>query len=553
VRPQFFGGMLLTEDDLQSITDYVVEKRRLTNRSVFGTGVACGLDVTCDPCDVGSVVVAPGYAIDCCGNDIVVSCPETLDVLALVRDLRDRTGVDCGEPCDDQPCQSYVLNVLYAEEPTDPVAPYDQDDCAVGDCQFSRVREGYRFELSCEAPDPEPNLIDELRKCFGVDDAKVREKAAAMTKVVQLAKAHRAEPLEVAAEAELTIPRREEFDAAEIGPIAVKPAVELLGRTVAALSQDAAAHEGRARSLGLNTVRRDLLSRRSRDLARRILDSEELKMLDESERTMATRILTTAEEQENLAEIGDRGRMLLAQGYTERDAPQIYEREAALIRNDVLRGFVETGRSGCAEYRRVAGLKLDVLDERSYEAASYLARNYLSILTHCLCKHANPPCGTCTDPRVPIARVRVDRCEVIEVCALERHWINSPRNLAYWFPVVELLRQTLYRRCCPDDGCRETPKGIRQFVREREVNLLRDEAAQGMLLVRPLEEVPMLRQLMEALGDQFVDAPRPAFAAAMMTAREPATAATDDRITKLEGQILQLREQLDKLTPGAPA
>jgi hypothetical protein len=63
----------------------------------------------------------------------------------------------------------------------------------------------------------------------------------------------------------------------------------------------------------------------------------------------------------------------------------------------------------------------------------------------------------------------------------------------------------------------------------------------------------MLRQLMEALGDQFVDAPRPAFAAAMMTAREPATAATDDRITKLEGQILQLREQLDKLTPGAPA
>ena len=30
VRPQFFGGMLLTEDDLQSITDYVVEKRRLT-------------------------------------------------------------------------------------------------------------------------------------------------------------------------------------------------------------------------------------------------------------------------------------------------------------------------------------------------------------------------------------------------------------------------------------------------------------------------------------------------------------------------------------------
>ena len=54
-------------------------------------------------------------------------------------------------------------------------------------------------------------------------------------------------------------------------------AVGLLGRAVAALSQDAAAHEGKARSLGLNAARRELLSRRSRDLARRILDSDELK------------------------------------------------------------------------------------------------------------------------------------------------------------------------------------------------------------------------------------------------------------------------------------
>ena len=179
---------------------------------VFGNGVVCGLDVSCDPCDVGSVVVGPGYALDCCGNDIVVSCPETLDVLALVRELRDRTGVDCGEPCDDQPCQTYVLNVLYAEEPTDPVAPYDQDDCAVGDCQFSRVREGYRFELSCEAAELEPTVIDKLRECFGVDDRKVREKAAAMTRVVQLAKAHQGEAL---AEAEVAIPRKEEFDRLE--------------------------------------------------------------------------------------------------------------------------------------------------------------------------------------------------------------------------------------------------------------------------------------------------------------------------------------------------
>ena len=86
--------------------DYVVAKRRLTNRSVFGTGVVCGLDVDLRPVRRRRRRGRrPGYALDCCGNDIVVDCPETVDVLALVRELRERTGVDCGEPCEDQPRQ----------------------------------------------------------------------------------------------------------------------------------------------------------------------------------------------------------------------------------------------------------------------------------------------------------------------------------------------------------------------------------------------------------------------------------------------------------------
>ena len=84
-------------------------------------------------------------------------------MIALVRDLRDRMGVDCGEPCEDHPRDEYVLNIVYAEQPTDPVAPYAADDCAIGDCEFSRVREGYRFELSCDAAEPEPTITDVLR------------------------------------------------------------------------------------------------------------------------------------------------------------------------------------------------------------------------------------------------------------------------------------------------------------------------------------------------------------------------------------------------------
>src|SRR5262249_2479144 len=100
VRPRFFAGQLLTEDDLQQLGDYVVAKNRLHNRFLFGEGVVCGLEVTCHPCGDGQVIVHPGYALDCCGNDITLACPQPLDINAMVRELRRKLlGADCGDPC----------------------------------------------------------------------------------------------------------------------------------------------------------------------------------------------------------------------------------------------------------------------------------------------------------------------------------------------------------------------------------------------------------------------------------------------------------------------
>src|SRR5947207_7381521 len=172
VRPKFFGGMLLTEDDLQAAIDYMVAKRKLTNREIFGAGVVCGLGVKPDPCDPRSVTVSPGYAIECCGNDMLVSCPDTVDIIDLVRDLRRRTGVDCGEPCDDQPHDEYHLVVCYAETPAAPVAPYAPDDCATGECEFSRISEGYRFELRCDPIDPPETVIQAIAKCRKTESLK---------------------------------------------------------------------------------------------------------------------------------------------------------------------------------------------------------------------------------------------------------------------------------------------------------------------------------------------------------------------------------------------
>ena len=190
MRPRFFGGMLLTEDDLQAAVDYAMAKRRLTNRHVIGAGVVCGLDGDVPSVRHGKVSVSAGYAIECCGNDIVVGCPEEVDILALVRDLRKRRGVDCGEPCEQQPRQDYYLYVRYAETPTAPVAPYATDDCATGDCEFSRVREGYCFELRCDPPPPHAtaSVLDALDACR--PGPEVKEHTETLRDVVTLVNEH---------------------------------------------------------------------------------------------------------------------------------------------------------------------------------------------------------------------------------------------------------------------------------------------------------------------------------------------------------------------------
>jgi hypothetical protein len=171
-RPRFFAGQLLTEDDLQAMMDYVVGKNRLHNRYLFGEGVVCGLSVTCHPCGGGQVVVAPGFALDCCGNDLVLPCAETLDTAALLRDLRKRqlNGYECGDPCDKEvDRRKYGLYLTYKETPADPVAPYTSGDpCGQQGCEPTRIQEGYGFELRCDCtPDRQAGLYARIFACIG--------------------------------------------------------------------------------------------------------------------------------------------------------------------------------------------------------------------------------------------------------------------------------------------------------------------------------------------------------------------------------------------------
>jgi hypothetical protein len=127
-RPRFFSGQLLTEQELNGEQRYVVDKNRLHNRLLHGYGVVCGLRVSC--CDATHVTVECGYALDPCGNDVVLAQSTTIDLLQLVRDCRNRTrpDADCNPflatqlvGCEGAD-QTWCLTISYAEQDARPVA-----------------------------------------------------------------------------------------------------------------------------------------------------------------------------------------------------------------------------------------------------------------------------------------------------------------------------------------------------------------------------------------------------------------------------------------------
>jgi hypothetical protein len=154
--PRYFCGQLLTDQDLQALVDWTRAKGRLA-RYRHGWGVVCGLDVHCHPQRDGTVVVSPGYAVSCCGDDIIVCDEAELDLSAACIG-----GLDpCGE-LGTRP-QAYASSAppnatgALQQEPFDIYIAYDEQladsraalaraACAeAAACEHARVRETYRL------------------------------------------------------------------------------------------------------------------------------------------------------------------------------------------------------------------------------------------------------------------------------------------------------------------------------------------------------------------------------------------------------------------------
>jgi len=79
-RLRFFTGQALTIEGLKLEQDYFREKLKRHNRTLHGFGIVSGLGVNVKR---GAIIVAPGLALDCEGNELVVSSAQSLPVATI--------------------------------------------------------------------------------------------------------------------------------------------------------------------------------------------------------------------------------------------------------------------------------------------------------------------------------------------------------------------------------------------------------------------------------------------------------------------------------------
>ena len=127
-RPVYSAGQLLTADSLRLGQQYF-EERFALRRYVDGVGVVCGMHVRCDPEEKGWIVIEPGYAIDCCGNDIVLCEPVRFNACAAI--------ASCPKP--EELCDPITGEVIKPQEaapaapaPAAPAAPVDESPIFLG-------------------------------------------------------------------------------------------------------------------------------------------------------------------------------------------------------------------------------------------------------------------------------------------------------------------------------------------------------------------------------------------------------------------------------------
>lgn len=497
VRPRFFAGQLLTEEDLQALVNYTVEKQRLHNRYLHGAGVVCGLAVIPHPCEdqTRKVIVQPGYAIDCCGDDIVVPCEEELDILNMVDELRRKLlGRDCRDPCaennngkngdakhPDNPYKNethtYYLYINYCEQPTEYVAPYAFDEpCSDNRCEHSRIHESYSFELRCPpTEDSKFGLFESLRACrskirhyqkmaarsvhaLATLEAGARVTHKAQTLVSEL----QTSPVKVSelegANERLQAAIKDQEQELELAD-AVNNVLAVTFRALFvepnATPNESVLPVARRVQLTLSKLLPECKGERiQKDVANLLIQRN-----DELERILTAKKGESATSFDGWARITGElltkkmvhDALLELEGFKDdllnlsaTGNVSIGPELRPLLARVSLRRFVEDN-----VLDRAVLIPLHDQPSPVRQQAEIVGRAVAEVEKRCLCDAFLPPCPECDDPAVLLASVKVKDCKVVDVCNLHRQTVISGPALNYWFsgftPLLDLLR----RACCP--------------------------------------------------------------------------------------------------------
>jgi hypothetical protein len=178
-RPKYFCGHLLTDTDLTLEQRYFREKTKLYHRELDGQGIVSGLRLTCDHSCSGSVLISRGYAIDNCGNDLILAERTSFDVVGRLIEKRliaQESSPELDTPerpkteCHFQQC--FYITISYQEEEADFAAPLVAGcQPTLSECEATRIRETVQLDVVDKLPREvctESQLKRRLESCFKI-------------------------------------------------------------------------------------------------------------------------------------------------------------------------------------------------------------------------------------------------------------------------------------------------------------------------------------------------------------------------------------------------
>jgi hypothetical protein len=176
-RPSYFCGHLLTDDDLTTGQRYTREKNKLYHRALHGSGIVCGLGMRRDLDCPNNILIGEGFAIDACGNDLVVCQQQSFNVISALNQKGYLTA-QTPDPCQDDPnqdcsmTQCFWIAARYGEEPSDFESPL-QSACSPGpaSCLPTRIQETVKFDVLDSPPEHRSaleQLIARFECCFRI-------------------------------------------------------------------------------------------------------------------------------------------------------------------------------------------------------------------------------------------------------------------------------------------------------------------------------------------------------------------------------------------------